>query len=331
VNHETGRQARTAPTESDATDGEGVAVVIPCHNEEVTIGDVVRGFRAALPKARIVVVDNNCTDGTAACARAAGAEVCQETRKGKGFALLQGFTCVGRAAYVVMVDGDMTYPAEEVGRLLDAARGGADMVIGTRMRSHETGAYPTGHSFGNWLFIVLVRVLFGVKTDDLLSGYRVFCRRFLDYVPLTARGFEIETELSLQALMGGFRVAEVPVHYSRRPPNSASKLRTFRDGTRILVTLISFFRDYRPLTFFGLLGSFFLLGASVSGGIVMAEFAQTGQVLRMPLAVLTVGLVMLCAMSLIAALILSSISRRSAELAVLLCRRCDQCSSIHRD
>jgi glycosyltransferase involved in cell wall biosynthesis len=297
-----------------------VAVVIPCHDEEVAVGKVVADFRRELPHARIVVVDNASRDRTRDRAREAGAEVLTETRKGKGFALLRGFSVVPDADLVVMVDGDDTYPAEEVRTLIEAAEGGADMVIGTRLSSFDAKAYRPGHTLGNRIFVVLVRVLFGVRTQDLFSGYRVLSRRFLDASPLIAQGFEIETELSLQALSGKFPVAEVPIHYRARPENSVSKLRTYRDGYRILIALLTFFRDYRPLTFFGALGLLFVLLGVVAGGIVVTQYLETGQVYRVPLAVLSVGLTMLGAMCFIAGTLLSSISRRASELAAMLTR-----------
>jgi glycosyltransferase involved in cell wall biosynthesis len=298
-----------------------VAVVIPCLNEEATVADVVADFRKVLANARIVVVDNNSTDQTSTRALEAGAEVYIESRKGKGFALQRGFAEVRDADYVVIVDGDRTYPAEEVTKLLEAARNGADMVIGTRLENYDSGAYRLGHTFGNRVFILLVRVLFGVKTRDLFSGYRVLNRRFLDQSPLIARGFEIETELSLQALAGGFSVAELPIHYKQRQDNSSSKLRTLPDGYRILIALLAFFRDYRPLTFFGIVGLCFFAASLACSGVVVAEYLRTGTVLRIPLAILSIGLIMLCAMSLIAGIIISSINRRAGELTALIGRR----------
>jgi glycosyltransferase involved in cell wall biosynthesis len=298
-----------------------VAVVIPCHNEEGAIAKVVGDFRAMLPEAQIVVVDNASTDGTAESAHKAGALVIAESRRGKGYALLRGFTEVRGADFVLMVDGDDTYPAEDAGALLDCVRAGADMAIGTRLQVFSDGAYPVGHNFGNRLFIFLVRALFGMRTTDLFSGYRCFSRRFLELSPLIAQGFEIETELSLQAITGNFIVAEVPVHYRQRARGTSSKLRTIRDGYRILLALLAFFRDYRPLTFFGLISAFFFLSSATAGAIVVFEFLKTGLVLRIPTAILSVGLLLLSAVSAIGGTILSSISRRASELATLIARK----------
>jgi glycosyltransferase involved in cell wall biosynthesis len=294
-----------------------VAVVVPCHNEEATVAKVVRDFRAALPQAQVLVVDNASTDATAVAARQAGARVVREPRPGKGFALLTGFREARGADFLVMVDGDDTYPAEEVAKLLDAAQDGADMVLGTRLAGAEQGAFRAGHSLGNRLFNLLVRVLFGVQTHDLFSGYRVLSRRFLETTPLIARGFEVEAELSLQAVVQGYRTAEVPIRYRARPEESPSKLHTYRDGYRILMAILMFFRDYRPLSCFGTLALVLLLLSFAGGGVVIAEYLSTGLVPRLPLAVLSAALFILSALSMTCGVLLSSINRRSAEIAAL--------------
>jgi hypothetical protein len=217
-----------------------------------------------------------------------------------------------------MVDGDDTYPAADAPTLIAAAENGAEMVIGTRLNDFEEGAFRAGHSFGNWLFIFLVRVLFGVRTRDLFSGYRVISRRFLEATPLIAQGFEVEAELSLQAVVRRFPVAEVQVRYRARPKENPSKLHTYRDGYRILLAILTFFRDYRPMTCFGLLGLFFLLLSLAGGGVVVAEFLETGLVPRLPLAVLSAALFLLAALSFSCGVLLATINRRSAEIAALI-------------
>jgi glycosyltransferase involved in cell wall biosynthesis len=294
---------------------ERVVVVIPCFNEEASIGKVVADFRRALPGARVLVVDNFSTDRTAEVALQAGAELLREPRRGKGFALLSGFLLARDAELFVMVDGDDTDPAEDVERLIEATRTGAGMAIATRLESADAGALPVGHGFGNALFVFLVRVLFGLRTRDLFSGYRVVTRRFLDVSPLLSQGFEVESELSLQALAKGFRVAEVPVRYRARPRQSESKLRTWVDGYRILLAILAFFRDYRPLTFFGLLSLTFLALSLAGGAVVVTGFLRTGLVDRLPLAVLSMGLFILGSLSLACGVLLSSINRRAAEIA----------------
>jgi glycosyltransferase involved in cell wall biosynthesis len=282
---------------------------------------VVRAYLAQDSVSEVLVVDNASTDRTAELARRAGARVVAESRPGKGYALLTGFRDAGALDYCVMVDGDDTYPADQLPDLLAAAEKGADMVIGTRLQDSEVGAMRRGHGFGNWLFIQLVRLLFGLRTRDLLSGYRVLSRRYLDAVPLIATGFEIELELSLQGLTHGFRIAEVPVRYRSRGAGSTSKLRTFRDGWRILRSLFLFFRDYRPMVFFGALAAV-LLALSLTGGTkVIVAFLRTGLVNHLPLAVLAAALFLLSALALACGVLLSSINRRTTEIAALMVRR----------
>jgi len=299
-----------------------VAVVIPCHDEAAAIGRVVERFRSLLPGADVVVVDNASTDATAEVARAAGARVVGESRLGKGFALLTGFAATPAADLVVMVDGDDTYPASAVTDMLEtAADGSADMVVGTRLDAAGPAAFRPGHGLGNRLFIALVRLLFGIRTRDLFSGYRVLSRRFLDTALLVATGFDVEAELSVQAQVHGFRVAEVPVEYRARPVGGRSKLHTFRDGYRILRGITILFRDYRPMAFFGWL-AVALLGASLwSGYAPIDDFLRTGLVLHLPRAVLAAALAMLAALSMALGILLSSINRRATELAALIRKR----------
>ena len=298
-----------------------VAVVIPCLNEEASIAKVVTDFRAALPDAQIVVVDNASADRTAEVAAAAGAEVIRETRTGKGFALLAGLRRSAPADVFVMVDGDDTYSAEGAARLVDSIEDGADMAIGTRLQDATEGAFPVGHSWGNRLFILVVRVLFGIRTRDLFSGYRALSSRFLEQSPLIAQGFEIEAELSIQAVANRFRVDEVPLPYQARTDGGKSKLHTFRDGYRILLAILVFFRDYRPLTFFGSTTLVLFAGSFASGSLVVQQYLATGQVLRVPLAVLASGLFILGALSLTVGVLLSSMNRRTEEIRALLTSR----------
>lgn len=307
--------------DTSATPAPRLAVVIPCRNEATTIGRVVADFRAALPAASVLVVDNASSDGSAAAAAAAGARVLLEPRSGKGFALLAGFQACRDADFVIMVDGDDTYPAERAPELVALARAGADMVVATRLGDAARGAFRAGHRLGNRLFILLVRIAFGLRTEDLFSGYRVLSRRFLDASPLIARGFEVDAELSLQAAAQALPVVEMPVLYRERPMASASKLRTLRDGSHVLLAILTFFRDYRPLTFFGLLSAALLTLSLAGGAVVVSEFLRTGLVPRLPLAVLCSGLFILSALSMACGVVLSSINRRSEELAALIRQR----------
>jgi glycosyltransferase involved in cell wall biosynthesis len=297
-----------------------VAVVIPCRDEAATVGSVVSAFRAELPGSSVLVVDNASRDETARVAAAAGATVLREPRPGKGFAVLTGFRHALEADvdYVVMVDGDDTYPAAAVVDMLRMAADGTEMVIGTRLKTSEAGAFRPGHTLGNQLFILLVRLLFGVRTEDLFSGYRVLSRRLLSSIPLLAQGFEIEAELSLQAAVHRFPVAELPVAYRARPASSASKLQTYRDGLRILAAILTFFRDYKPLTCFGLLSLCFAALSLAGGSVVIADYLRTGLVPRLPLAVLSAALFLLAALSLVCGVLLTTINRRAAEIAAQL-------------
>jgi len=298
-----------------------VAIVIPAFNEALTIAKVVHDFRSVLPAARLVVVDNASTDGTGRLAEEAGAEVVRETRQGKGFALLAGLRYAAPADIFVMVDGDGTYPAASAPALIGRIQDGADMVIGTRLQRATEGAFPIGHSWGNRAFIGIVRLLFGIKTLDLFSGYRAMSRRLLEQSPLIARGFEIETELSIQAYVNRFRVEEVPVVYTARTGDSRSKLNTIGDGSRIAIAILSFFRDYRPLMAFGWTALLLFAASIAAGSLVIEQYLATGQVLRIPLAIGAVGLFILSALSLTAGVLLSSINRRTEELRSMLASR----------
>ncbi len=298
-----------------------IAVVVPCFNEAQSVAKVVTEFRGALPSARIVVVDNGSTDRTGEIAHAAGAEIVRETRRGKGFALLTGLRHAAPADVFVMVDGDGTYAAEDAPRLVARIQDGADMAVGTRLHGADAGAFRVGHSFGNRLFIAVVRLLFGIRTRDLFSGYRAMTNRLLQQSPLIAQGFEIEVELSIQAFANRFRVDEVPVSYRARTGDSASKLHTLSDGYRILIAILAFFRDYRPLTSFGLTALLFLMASLSAGSLVIEQYLATGQVLRLPLAVGAAALFVLSALSMTAGIVLSSINRRAGEIRSLVVSR----------
>ena len=296
-----------------------IAVVVPCHDEAESVARVVAAFKSQLPDADLVVVDNASQDKTAAEARRAGARVVGETRLGKGFALLTGFAATRDADWTIMVDGDDTYAAEDVERLLaTAVQQQADMVVGTRLEGAGLDALPPGHGLGNRLFITLARFLFGLRTRDLFSGYRVLSRRFLDMTPLVATGFDVEAELSVQAQVSGFRVAEVPIGYRARPTGSTSKLHTWRDGYRILRGIMILFRDYRPMAFFGALCLALLAASLWSGFAPIDDFLRTGLVHHVPRAVLAAALFILAALSIALGILLSSINRRSVELAALI-------------
>ena len=230
-----------------------IVVAIPCLNEARTIGKVIADFQRALPEASILVVDNGSEDVTSRLAQAAGARVLTEHRRGKGWVLQTIFGAVD-ADVLVIVDGDDTYPAEAVRELIaPVLTGEADMAVGNRLAHPEAGAFGGGHLVGNRLIVRVLNTCFGRRFSDVLSGYRALSRRLFQEVPLITKGFEIETELTIQVLERGFVVREVPITYRPRGHDSFSKLRTFRDGYRIILTMIVLMRDHRPLVFFSLL------------------------------------------------------------------------------
>lgn len=290
-----------------------IAVLIPCYNEEPTVGEVVAAFQAELPTARIYVFDNNSTDRTVACAQAAGATVLREPRQGKGFVVQSMFRRVEADVYI-MVDGDGTYPAAEVHRLLGPVIADeADMVVGSRLHAATQSEFRQLNRWANRLVLALLNSIFKVHLTDILSGYRAFNRRFVKGLPLFGGGFEIETELTIKAVARGMRIVEVPTTLTSRPEGSHSKIKFFRDGALILNTILALFRDYKPLTFFGTVGIALLVMALVPGFLSVVDFVNRGGGARLPLAVLAVGLVLCGLLSLTVGLILHSIARRSQE------------------
>lgn len=270
-------------------DGLEIAVIVPCFNEAAAIGKVVSDFRASLPTATVYVYDNNSTDDTSAVAAAAGAEVRHETRRGKGNVVRRMFTDIEADIYV-MVDGDDTYDGSVAAQLVDKlVTENLDMLVGRRVETHQA-AYRLGHRLGNRVLTGLVGWLFGSPIDDMLSGYRVFSRRFVKSFPSFSREFEIETELTVHALQMRMAIAEVDTNYKERPPGSVSKLRTFRDGWRILVTIMNLMRNERPLLFFSLIGLLFLLAGGILAFPVFLEYLDTGYVRRFPTAILSFSL-----------------------------------------
>lgn len=289
-----------------------IAVLLPCYNEALAIGRVIERFQRALPDADIFVYDNNSSDGSGALAKAAGAIVRQETRQGKGFVVRRMFADIDADIYV-MCDADETYDAEAapelVEKLLDE---GLDMVVGSRAGA-SAGSYRPAHKFGNWMLSSLVRSTFGRGFNDMLSGYRVFSRRFVKSFPVMAQGFEIETELTIHALQLEMPTAEVPTRFSERLEGSQSKLNTISDGLRILWTISVLLRMERPFQFFGLI-AIGLATTSLGFGLpVIADFIATGLVVRLPTAVLAAGAMILASLSLCCALILDTVTRGRKE------------------
>lgn len=290
-----------------------VAILVPCFNEGSTVGQVVRDFREQLPQAEIYVFDNGSTDETAEEAKKAGAIVREEGRRGKGFVVRSMLRQVEADVYV-LVDGDNTYPADRVHALIEPLRQGeADMVVGSRLLESRKG-FKLPNLIGNWFFRGVVNVLFRVHVTDLLSGYRALNRAVAKGLPFFGRGFESETELTVKCLERGFRIVEVPITLSSRAPGSRSKIRTVRDGLLILWTMLSLARDYKPLTAFGTVGGLLCLGAVVPGAAVIREYLATGQVLRVPSAILAAALGLAGLVVMFAGLMLHTIARRFQQL-----------------
>lgn len=289
-----------------------VALIIPCYNEAVTIASVVADFRRVLPEARVVVFDNNSTDGTAAAADEAGAEVRCESQQGKGHVIRRAFADI-EADFYLIVDGDGTYDAASAPAMLRLLRERhLDMVTATRASS-APGAYRPGHRWGNRVLTGLVRTVFGDRITDMLSGYRVFSRRFVKSFPALAAGFETETEFTVHALDLHMPVGEIETPYAERPEGSTSKLRTIRDGVRILRTIAMLVKEERPLPLFSMAALVLVLAGLALGVPVVWEFLESGQVPRLPRAVLAVGFVLLSFLSLSCGLILDSITRARKE------------------
>lgn len=290
-----------------------VAVLIPCRNEASTIGKVVADFKHSLPEGRIYVYDNNSTDQTAVEAEKAGAIVRQESQPGKGNVVRRMFADIDADVFV-LVDGDDTYDASAAPALVERLlAGGFDMVNAARVASCEQ-AYRPGHRFGNAFLTGVVSCVFGKRVTDMLSGYRVFSRRFVKSFPLLSSGFEVETELTVHALELRLPIAESPVRYRERPDGSTSKLRTYRDGLRILMMILRLIKEEKPLQFFAF---YFLVLASAAVALeipILLTYLETGLVPRVPTAILGTGMMMLAFLSLTCGLVLDTVTRGRIEM-----------------
>lgn len=293
-----------------------ISILIPCYNEEITIEKVIKDFKCELPDAEIYVYDNKSTDNTYEIAVRNGAIVKKEYKQGKGNVVRSMFRDVESDIFV-LVDGDDTYPAESIHKMIKPIiEGHCDMVTGERL---SNGSYDqqknkrTFHSLGNNLVTRLVNKCFRASIHDVMTGYRVFNRRFVKNTPILCAGFELETEMTLHALDKGFRILEVPIDYQDRPSGSSSKLNTFRDGYLVLKTIFRVIKDYQPLTFFSLLSLLFLLCGLTAGIPVIKEFMQTGYINKIPSAILAVGFILSSGISITCGLILDTIVRQHKE------------------
>jgi glycosyltransferase involved in cell wall biosynthesis len=293
-----------------------VAVLVPCYNEEAAVAAVVKGFKQALPDATVYVYDNNSRDRTIAVAREAGAEVRSERRQGKGHVVRRMFADIDADIYV-LVDGDATYDAPSAPLMIERlVSERLDMVVGLRV-DQEQAAYRMGHRTGNWMLTSFLAEVFGQAFKDILSGYRVFSRRFVKSFPVLSDGFEIETELTVHALELSLPVAEIETPYYARPEGSVSKLNTWRDGFRILNTILKLYRSEKPLRFFIAIGIFLAL-LSVGFAIpILVTFVETGLVPRLPTAVLSMGLMIVALLSVSSGLVLDTVTRGRREMKLL--------------
>lgn len=290
-----------------------IAVLIPCYNEEPTITQVVRSFREALPEATIYVYDNNSRDRTGEVAKEAGAVVRSEPLQGKGNVVRRMFADIEADIYV-LVDGDDTYDAAKAPEMIRCLLAHQlDMVNGARVTTIRD-AYRPGHRFGNWMLTGMVRWIFGDRFKDMLSGYRVFSRRYVKSFPALAAGFEIETELTVHALHLRMPTAEVETAYKDRPVGSASKLSTFKDGWKILWMILVLIKEEKPMPFFSVIAALFALASIVLMAPILSEFLSTGLVPRLPTAVLSMCMMVLAFLSLACGLILDTVTRGRCEI-----------------
>lgn len=296
-----------------------IAILVPCYNEEQTIGNVIDDFKRELPNAKIYVYDNNSSDKTSEVARSHGAIVRFEPRQGKGNVVRSMFRDI-EADYYVMVDGDDTYPAEFVHDILaPVQKGEANLVIGDRL---SNGTYfdenkRQFHGFGNNLVKGLINKLYKSNITDIMTGYRGFDRLFVKSMPVTSPGFEIETEMSIHALDNRFLIKEVPIDYRDRPEGSESKLNTITDGMKVLRMIFTLFKDYKPMLFFSVWAALFLVLGLAVGTPVIMEYVQTSFISKVPSAILAVGFVLLAMLSLACGLILDTVAgthRKNYEL-----------------
>ncbi len=312
------RQKDAGPFENVRKAGEVlVAVILPCLNEAATIGATIAGFQAALPDADIYVIDNGSTDRTAETAKAHGAVVLAEPLRGKGNAVRRAFSSIDADIYV-MADGDGTYDAREAPRLVEMLDSNhLDMVVAARRKASDD-AYRAGHEWGNWLFNRLLRTLFGSGYKDCFSGYRVMSNRFVKSFPARSSGFEIETEMTVHAALLRMPMQEVECTYLARVEGSESKLKTYRDGFRILMTIVNFLRLHRPLLFFSVAAGVLLVAGLALFVPILTEFMRTGLVPRFPTLIVAIGLGISSLLLMTAGLILDATARTQLEVRRLI-------------
>ncbi len=311
---------------------EKIAVLIPCYNEELTIEKVIKDFRKELPNADIYVYNNNSKDKSAEIAKANGSIVINEYKQGKGNVVRSQFRDIEADIYV-MVDGDDTYPAEFVHKLIEPVRNGeADMTIGDRL---SNGTYQKEnkrpfHELGNNLVKKSINILFSTNLKDIMTGYRVFNKRFVKNMPVLSPKFEIETEMSLYALDKKYIIKEIPIEYRDRPEGSSSKLNTVSDGIKVIKTIVRMFKDYKPFRFFGIISLIFLLLGLLVGVPVLVEFFKTAYITKVPSAILATGFISLAAVAFQCGIVLDTVTRQHREDYELNLLRYEQIEKINK-
>lgn len=297
------------------------AVLIPCYNEAISIQKVIQDFQNQLPEAVIYVFDNNSSDDSVRLAKEAGAIVIKEKRQGKGYVIASMLRKVS-ADYYIMVDGDDTYPAEYANQLLQPLLDEeADMMVGQRLATYSDGAFRPLHVFGNRLICSIINAIFGTSLKDPMSGYRAFTRDLAESLPVVAKGFDVETEMTLQMAYLGFVVKETEIPYRARPKGSTSKLRTFRDGAIVLVKILGILKAYKPLTFFGGLGIVSALLSLVIGSFVIDEYIQFQYIYSVPKAILAASLMTLAVVCVAIGLIINTLNFRLLEMMSVLTKQ----------
>lgn len=292
-----------------------IAVIIPCYNEAKTIGKVVSDYKKALKDATIYVYDNNSTDGTDSVARLAGAIVRYEYRQGKGNVIRTMFREIDAECYL-MIDGDDTYPASSAKEMCDLVLSKkADMVVGDRLSStYFKENKRLFHNFGNRIVRWLINHLFDNNIKDIMTGYRAFSYEFVKSFPILSKGFEIETEMTIHAVDKNFKIKEIPVLYKDRPEGSVSKLNTFKDGIKVLGTIGTLFKEYKPLVFFNLFTFLFLLIAVILGTPVLSDYFNTGLVPRFPSLIVSCIFLVFAVLSCVTGIILDVVSKKHRQL-----------------
>ena len=295
---------------------EKIAVLIPCYNEELTIEKVVKDFKKELPEAQIYVYDNNSKDKTADIAKKAGAIVRKENRQGKGNVVRTMFQEIDADIYI-MVDGDDTYPAEFVHKLMEpVVNREADMTIGDRLSNgtYQKEIKKNFHELGNNIVRSSINLLFNCKLKDIMTGYRVFSRTFVKNMPVMSQKFELETEMTLFALDKRFRIKEIPIIFRERPEGSESKINTFSDGIKVLKTIVKMFKDFKPRQFFWIISFLFVVIGFMVGGPVIIEFAKTNYITKLPSAVLSTGIMIFAIIIAQCGVILDTVVKQNRKL-----------------